>query len=594
MKKKYFLSLMISTVFFYANINTPVFAIEDETEVSEQKSSQSVLRDNINKNILTPNTSPGFMNDTEQTRRYYQILEGSHRTHFRENIEIPKIKEEKLTLPARIEQDAATTHIDKLEISNSKIFSDSEMTEIKQLIENKDVTAEDINNFVKIINEQYAKKNIITARATLESLKDGILKIELMEAKIGKISVQGNKFNRKWFLKKQISSNPSDVLNIQKLENDLKIFNKNARSIKLSAKLQPGEEYGTTDIILNAEEKFPYHFSASWDSFGRETTGLLRGGLMVSTDSLFGFQDRLAAAINMSRSAISPFVDYSVPINRKGTRIGGSYMFGNSKITSGEYQNFDLTADTHVFSTYITHPLIESQKGSLSLKASANFKNSTADIGGFQYTNFKDYNIAVGLNGRYNFKNSLLFGSLTSTNGIIHDDMISDSMYFTKVNADGYYIHYLPKNIIATIRAGGQYTPQDIPFVEQYQIGGMSSIRGYSESLLLGTSSYFASLEMLFPLPFLPEEIKIPFKENATFRMRDAVKLAVFMDNGAVFHNNTNSKSTDFLSSVGAGIRVAFSKYLTARFYVGIPILNVKNYDQSSARLHFDIIASPF
>lgn len=122
----------------------------------------------------------------------------------------------------------------------------------------------------------------------------------------------------------------------------------------------------------------------------------------------------------------------------------------------------------------------------------------------------------------------------------------------------------------------------------------MSSIRGYSESLLLGASSYFASVEMLFPLPFLPEEIKIPFKENAAFRMRDAVKLSIFMDNGAVFHNNTNTKSTDFLSSVGAGIRVAFSKYLTARFYVGIPILNVKNYDQASARLHFDIIASPF
>lgn len=215
------------------------------------------------------------------------------------------------------------------------------------------------------MNEQYAKKNIITAKATLESLEGGILKIELMEAKIGKISVQGNKFNRKWFLKKQNSSKPTDVLNIQELENDLKTFNKNARSIKLSAKLQPGEKYGTTDIILNAEEKIPYHFSASWDSFGRETTGLLRGGLMVSTDSLFGFQDRLAAAINMSRSAISPFVDYIIPINKKGTRIGGSYMFGNSKVTSGEYRNFDLTTDTHVFSTYITHPLIESQKGSL-------------------------------------------------------------------------------------------------------------------------------------------------------------------------------------------------------------------------------------
>lgn len=45
---------------------------------------------------------------------------------------------------------------------------------------------------------------------------------------------------------------------------------------------------------------------------------------------------------------------------------------------------------------------------------------------------------------------------------------------------------------------------------------------------------------------------------------------------------------------VGAGIRLAISKYLTARAYVGIPLMNCGVYDQASARLHFDIIASPF
>lgn len=49
----------------------------------------------------------------------------------------------------------------------------------------------------------------------------------------------------------------------------------------------------------------------------------------------------------------------------------------------------------------------------------------------------------------------VLFGSVYSTNGIIEDDIRSFSQYFTKVNADAYYIHYLPKGIIATVRAGG-------------------------------------------------------------------------------------------------------------------------------------------
>lgn len=590
-------------LFFVLNVGGECFAIQDFDNPPDKKVIKRLKRpetknennyNDINKNILTPNVSPGFMNDTEKTKRYYEQFEGAHRTEIEKYIDEPIFEEETLKLPARIQKDAVTKHINKVVFTNSEIFSESELYKFRLLLENQDVTAEDINNFVTIINQQYENKEVFTARAILESFEDGVLKIELMEAHIGDIKVEGNKFNRKWFLKRQISSKPSDVLNLKVLEEDLKNFNKEARSIKLSAKLQPGEEYGTTDVILKADEKFPYHFSASWDSFGRETTGLLRGGLMASADSLFGFQDRLTGAINLARSSFTPFVDYNVPINRKGTRFGGSYMYGKSKVTSGNYKDFDLNANTHVFSLYLSHPLIDNQKAQLKLNTSANFKLSTADISGFQYTKYKDYNLAIGLGGRYNFRRSVLFGSLYSTNGIIQDDILSYSQYFTKVNADAYYIHYLPKGIIATVKAGGQYSPYNVPFIEQYQIGGISSVRGYSESLLLGGNSYFVSMEMLFPIPFLPEEIKVPFNKEARFRLRDSIKLALFFDNGAIIPNEGKTGTTNFLSSVGTGIRLAISRFLTARVYVGIPLMNVGIYNQSGARVHFDLIASPF
>lgn len=78
---------------------------------------------------------------------------------------------------------------------------------------------------------------------------------------------------------------------------------------------------------------------------------------MVSTDSFLGSQDRLNGAINLSRGAQNPFIDYNFPINRNGTRLGVSYMYGNNKVKSGQYKDFDLGANTHVLSTYITHPL---------------------------------------------------------------------------------------------------------------------------------------------------------------------------------------------------------------------------------------------
>ena len=568
---------------------------DEQTEQKQQKESQIP---ELNKNILTPNESPGMILDPQRTRRYYESVEGAHRTDMEKPDKEQKvIEEDNFVLPGRVQEGGISVHIDKVEMTESAIFTAEEISKFKALIEGKDVTEEDLNNFVNLINALYMKKGVITARAFIQesNLSTGVLKIELMEAKISNVSVEGNRFNRKWFLKSQISEKPGDVLDLKKLETDLKNFNKNARSVSMSAKLKPGEEYGTTEVVLQADEKLPYHFSASFDSFGRETTGLLRGGIMASADTLFGFQDRGTFGLNKSRSAISPFVDYNIPINRKGTRAGVSYMYGKNKVSSGQYQNFDLEAKTHVLSTYITHPLINSPKGALNFNTSANMKFSDAFVSGFKYSSFNDYNIAIGFGGHKNFQRSVLYGSIYSTNGIIDDRMRGNSKFFTKINADGYYIHYLPKGIIATFKAGGQYSPHDIAYVEQYQIGGISSVRGYSESLLLAPSSYFSSFEFLFPIPFLPETIHVPFgKEGDRFRLRDSFKLALFWDNGAIFPHKGSVGTMNFLMSAGAGIRMAFSKYFTARFYVGIPLMNTKQYQQANARLHFDVIVSPF
>lgn len=570
--------------------------LNKENPTGIKTETQSEIPD-INKNLVTPNESPGLNTDVEKTKKYYELLEDVHRTNEKESYTEETIPEGDLVLPARIEKGGISVRINTVEFTDSEIFSESEILKFKSLLEGKDVTEEDLNNFVNIINSQYAKKGIITARAfiTESRLNDGIIKIELMEAKIGKVSVEGNRFNRKWFLKSQFSGKSGDVLDLQKLEKDLRQFNRNARSIKLSAKLQPGEQYGTTDVVLNAKESLPYHFSASWDSFGRDTTGLLRGGLMVSADSLFGFQDRFSFGLNKSRSATTPYIDYNIPINRKGTRIGVSYMYGNNKISSGQYDEYDLEAKTHITSGYITHPLINNEKGALNLTSSLNLKFSDANISDYKYSGFKDYNISVGLGGHRNFSKSVLYGSFYSTNGIIEDRIRGNKNYFTKLNAEGYYIYYLPKGIIATLKVGGQYSPNDMSYIEQYQIGGISTVRGYTESLLLAPSSYFTSVEMLFPIPFLPEKINIPMKKNnSEFRLRDSVKFATFFDHGAVFPYEGKTGSADFLMSVGAGIRMALSKYVTARVYVGIPLMNARNYDQASARTHFDLIVSPF
>lgn len=579
-------SITMFSVLLLANIfGCQALAKENKQEQSSQ----------INQSLLMPNESVNSMTDIGKARSVYNLRNMRNVQSIEEKTEEKEklFNDEEIKLPPRTLADDTVVHISRVQISKSKVFSDAEIKKFESLLENKEATAEDINNMINLINTWYIKKGIVTARAFIEegNLNDGILKIELMEAHIGKLEITGNKYNHTWFLRSQITNKDGDLFNLNTLQKDLNTFNKNARSVKMRAELKPGEKYGTTDVKMVTEESFPYHLSTSFDNFGRDTTGEHRGGLVASSDSLLGFQDRLSLAFNMSRSSSNPYVDYSIPINRSGTRVGVSYMYGKSEISLDDNANFDLTAKSRTLSGYVTHPLIDTSKGKLNLNTSINAKNSHADISDITYSKYKGRSVAVGLGGNYNLDKSVLYASSYLTSGVIEDHIKDEDHSFSKVNADLYYIHYLPSSIVGTFKAGGQYSPDNIAYLEQYQIGGISSVRGYSEGVLMAPSAYYTSLEMLFPIPFLPETISVPCKK---FRLKDSIKFATFMDHGGVFYHDRPTEKENFLLSTGVGLRFALSKYISARFYVGFPLMNKKTYRESDASFHFDIIAVPF
>ena len=127
--------------------------------------------------------------------------------------------------------------------------------------------------------------------------------------------------------------------------------------------------------------------------------------------------------------------------------------------------------------------------------------------------------------------------------------------------------------------------PSILTWLEQFQIGGLSTVRGYSEGLLLGKSGYFASAEIITPLPFLPKAIGSD--RLGYIYPREMVKGAVFMDNGMIFPYKYGDAidSGDFLMSWGLGLRVNLSTDVAARFYWGFGLNNRYETDQKMGQI---------
>jgi len=556
--------------------------------LSEQAIAEDLTPDQLTMPINTPNTTT---TNIEQIKEYSKNINSV--TEKKE-----KKKKRKKINPAvhyspnkNSFKEIPAVFIKKVDFGKSDIFSANDLDKFSKTLVNKKVTADDINNLIHTINVNYRKKGYITAKAYLppQKLKGGVIKIEFIEGKIGEIIVRSNKYTKKSYIIDKFKEKPGDLFKLKVLQEDVNKFNSTNSNIKVFPGLKPGKAIGTTDVYLNTQENFPFHITPSFDNLGRETVGLLRGGLVVSHDSVFGYQDRLSSGTYLGRSSISNFEDYNFPIFNKGTRLGGTFSYSDVSVTSGMYKNMDIKGNTFLYSAYIQQPLIRKNRFTLVSNLSTNFKNSDTKISNIPFTRLDDKSLTASFFAKYIYKHGMIYFSNAFTNGIMTRKLTNNSKWFAKYEGNLTEIHNFKYGITSIFKSMVQLTPHHLESLEQFQLGGMGTVRGFSEGLLLGNNGYLCSEEILFPIPFMPKKL-------FNYNLRNNIRLAAFVDHGASFPyrgEGVRRKSTDFLTSVGTGLRIKLTRFITARLYWGFGI-DSKHQGEPVERFHFDLVSYPF
>ena len=67
--------------------------------------------------------------------------------------------------------------------------------------------------------------------------EDGLLKVAIMEGKIGHVRIQGNRWTKESHIKGRLNVNEGEIFNIQKLENSILIYNRYNDGIALKGDL---------------------------------------------------------------------------------------------------------------------------------------------------------------------------------------------------------------------------------------------------------------------------------------------------------------------------------------------------------------------
>ena len=494
--------------------------------------------------------------------------------------------------------------VNSIEVAPSEILTKEEINSVIQPIIGKNASIADIQAVVDKINDMYAAKGFVTARAFLpeQTVSNGNIYISLTESKIGTITVEHNKWTKDGYITRRMPQKEGDLFDIVELEKDILDFNRYNDGIDLTANLRAGTQPGTTDIELVADEKFPFHVMGIMDNAGRYNTGSLRGGAMIYADSLFGHRDRLSIGSYFSKGAQSPFADYNFPVNKKDGRVGFTFSSTFSNVKYGPLVDlFNVRSNAYQYSLYYSQPLIRKPTFELKSYAAINYKRAHTMV------DLKDFDIRavdtidnitsaeVALQARKDTKYGIWYLNQDAYYSFPIFNSDRDNNYF-KYSGSIVRLHDFSHGFIGQLRSNYQIVPGNkaIPYLDQMQTGGLVTVRGYSEGLMIGKNGYFISGELMFPL--LPRQITSPRTGEKIPFIGQYVKGAVFADTAGIFPaaKEDYMDGSYFAASVGMGLRVQLPLDLTARLYWGFPL--IRNYHEpysKMGRFHFELTMSP-
>lgn len=502
--------------------------------------------------------------------------------------EKPQVEDKTGGKPVEKHPNETRIAIKSIVTDESEILSAEEIRQITATYEGKEHTINDLFEMVGKLNDLYRSKGFITAKALLppQKVEAGVVRIRLVEGRVGDVLVEGNEHTKESFFLRNVSLKRGDLVRLDVLEKDLAYFNA-VNDVKIQATLKPGEQPGETNLVLKAVEPPNYELSILADNAGTETVGRERIGLKLADFSLFGYRDPLTLSGYVSEGTRTVFAGYSFPLNALGTRISAGYEFNRVDIQSGPFADLDVGGDSYSYNINLNHPLIFSSAFTMNLFAGYQYNNSTTDFAGVTISRTEIDSVPLGFDFKLLDEYGLWYCRNTFTPG---SERSGENQNFFLYNLDLVRTLIHTSQVFTIIRGRAQLSDHHpLASTEQFQVGGLSSVRGYPEGFLVGDEGYFLSAELKFPLPYTD---RVMFGSS----LRESLKGSIFVDHGAAFPykgNGMSSSHEDFITGAGAGLSINFSRYLTGKIDLGFPLAK-HGQDIDSFQIHFTLQSMVF
>ncbi|NEU83613.1 ShlB/FhaC/HecB family hemolysin secretion/activation protein [Nostoc sp. UIC 10630] len=492
-----------------------------------------------------------------------------------------------LPTPPKLPEIPQTIVIKGFEFLGNTAFSNEELAKVTQPFIGKPITFTELLQVEAIISKLYIDAGYINSGAVIPAdqrfPKDqGIVQIQIVEGGLEEIQVIGTSRLNPGYIKSRLAIAARRPLNRDRLLQAIQLLQLDPLIQNISAELSAGTSPELSLLKVTVKEADSLEGEFFVDNSRAPSVGSIRRGFRLSEGNLLGLGDKLRATYSNTAGSNSYDISYTIPINPRNGTLQVGYGTSNTQVIEPPFDRLDILGDSQSLEITLRQPLLQTPRQEFAIGLTFSQQQSKTSLLGL------DFPISPGAddNGRTRISALRFFQEWTSRNstevfalrsqfnlGIgafnatINNEPPDSRFFYWR--GQGQYVRLLAPETLLVLRSDLQLTTRQLVPLEQFAIGGLGSVRGYRQDLLLTDNGAFLSAEVQLPILRVPE-------------VKGVLHLTSFVDFGIGWNSSAKSElNSNTLLSTGLGLQWQMSDWLNMRLDWGVPLIGVDGSNNS-------------
>ena len=466
----------------------------------------------------------------------------------------------------------ATVTVSSFDLEGVKLVTEDELQSILKPWLGKPITFTDLQKACDAIEEYYRSKGyMVEAIIPPQKVKDGVLLINVTEARLGHVHVETpegeSRFGPQRAAEYLLEANPlGEELDVEAIRRAIIILNETP-GVSATSTLEEGKHEGETDVRVTLMDTPMFAGRIEGNNYGSRTTGSQQGGFSAQANNPSGYGDQATLNGIFSEGSRYAQAGYNFPLAPNGLRAGvyGTYL---NYQNIGEFEQNGGYGSAWMTGINLAYPLVRLQETNVNILLNYDFKSYLNENTATQST-ISDYQIndlTVGMSGNHYdgfFGGGVSSAQINLTYGNLDISDNSQPGYNSYVNSAAGLTRYTPTNFFKMLVSFtrnqvlikdetnlifsllGQVASGNMNSAEQFYLGGPFGIRSYPIAQGNGSQGALGTIEIQQQLPghFV----------GSTFFNAGAVQQYVTTYPG--WQGMTHANNTYYLADTGMGLK---------------------------------------